>query len=93
MEWNAELRFGVPVTRCRCPGRVGDRRSRDVRLAQADPGHAALVELGEEISPRDEKWIVFRDLLRVFVGAGGELLRFAEEKNCLRWQIIHQSGE
>ena len=44
-----------------------------VSLAHFEPRHGIPVELVEEISPRTEKRIVFGDLPRVLVGAGGKL--------------------
>ena len=65
----------------------------NVSIAHFEPRHDFPVKPGKKISPRNEKWIVFRNLLRVFVGPGGELFRFAEEKNCLWRQIIQERGE
>ena len=65
----------------------------NVSIARFELRHGFPVDLGEKISPRNEKWIVFGDLPRVFVGGGGELFRFAQKKNGFTWEVIQQRGQ
>ena len=52
-----------------------------------------MVKFGEKIRPRNEKWIVAGNLLRVFVGVNGERFRFAKEENGFARQIVEKRGE
>ena len=56
-------------------------------------GHPALPGLLLKRFPRDEERVPFRNLPGIFVGALGQLLRLAQQKDRFRRQIVEQRPE
>src|ERR1022692_448397 len=62
-----------------------------VHFIQLQLRHPTRRNFAAKLFPRDEKWIAGWNLLRVFIGAHGELLRIAEQKNGFTREVIEQS--
>ena len=62
-------------------------------LRELDRRQVTPAQFGEKVRPGNEKRIVWGNLLRIFIGPGSKLFRFAEQKNGVRWQVIEQRSQ